>query len=234
MNVSKFCRVHGSRFWVHHLYICITAEEECGTPSQILTAICTALGKLTSNENGHQGCGIYPGSSNKFRSPGYLFKNLVCRVLCRSEMTSLADSESHVLFVSLSLAILPLAGVVFSIYLTYSKWLESPFRGLPYPLGPIPKNIISGNLSDIPRSQPWHTYAKWAKIYGKQCFNHIISSFIQWLLLKATSFIFESTASIRSSWTRWKMSSSCLKSVQAFILIVRRISWSICKFLCRM
>ena len=94
-------------------------------------------------------------------------------------MTSFADSEFHILFVSLSLAIIPLAGVVFSIYLTYLKWLESPFRGLPYPPGPLPKNIISGNSSDIPRSRPWHTYAEWAKIYGKQCFNHIISSFIQ-------------------------------------------------------
>lgn len=133
---------------------------------------------------------------------GAFFKTtLVCCVLCRSEMTLFADSEAHILFVSLSLAILPLAGVVFSIYLTYLRWLESPFRGLPYPPGPLPKNIISGNSSDIPRSRPWHTYAKWAKIYGKQCFNHIqdISSFIQWVFLKATSFIFESTASTRSS-----------------------------------
>ena len=124
-----------------------------------------------------------------------------CRILCRSEMTSLADSESHVLFlVSLSLAILPLAGVVFSIYLTYSRWLESPFRGLPYPPGPLSKNIISGNSSDIPRSRPWHTYATWAKIYGKQYFNHIISSLHSSAVsLKGISFIFESMASTRSS-----------------------------------
>jgi cytochrome P450 len=81
-------------------------------------------------------------------------------------MTS-ADSESNQrLFVSLSLAIIPLAGLVCSIYLTYIRWLASPFRGLPYPPGPLPKNIISGNSGDIPLSQPWHTYAKWAKVYG--------------------------------------------------------------------
>ncbi|KAF8817039.1 cytochrome P450 [Phlegmacium glaucopus] len=80
-------------------------------------------------------------------------------------MTS-SDSASHLLFVSLSLAIIPLAGVVFSIYWTYSKWLESPFRGLPYPPGPPAKNIISGNSNDIPLSRHWHTYANWAKIYG--------------------------------------------------------------------
>ena len=111
------------------------------------------------------------------RCQGGFFKTTlvqVCSVLCRSEMTSLADSESPLLFVSLSLAILPLAGVVFSIYLTYSRWLKSPFRRVSYPPGPLPKNLISGNSSDIPRSRPWHTYAKWAKIYGKQCFNHVI------------------------------------------------------------
>lgn len=93
-------------------------------------------------------------------------------------MTSV-DSESHlrVLFVSLSLAILPFAGVAFSIYLTYTRWLASPFRGLPYPPGPLPRNIISGNLGDIPLSQPWHTYAKWAKVYGKGCSNDITISY---------------------------------------------------------
>lgn len=80
----------------------------------------------------------------------------------------MTSSESHLLLVSLSLAVLPLAGVVFSIYLAYRQWHDSPFRGLPYPPGPVPKNILSGNSSDIPLSRPWHTYASWAKIYGKQ------------------------------------------------------------------
>lgn len=80
-------------------------------------------------------------------------------------MTS-SSSESYLLLVSLSLAVIPLAGVVFSIYTTYSNWRQSPFRGLPYPPGPLPRNILSGNSSDIPVSRPWHTYAKWTKIYG--------------------------------------------------------------------
>jgi hypothetical protein len=108
------------------------------------------------------------------RLPGGFFE--ISLFLCRSVMTSLADSESsRHLFLSLSLAVLPLAGVVFAVYLTYLRWLKSPFRGLPYPPGPLPKNIISGNSSDIPRSRPWHTYAEWAKIYGKQFFSHVIN-----------------------------------------------------------
>lgn len=142
-------------------------------------------------------CHVLPGE----RLSLWLFQNHFRLSLPLLEMTSLADSESHLLFVSLSLAILPLAGVVFSIYLTYSRWLESPLRGLPYPPGPLPKNIISGNSSDIPRSRPWHTYAKWTKIYGKQCFNHIIRLLHSMAVshCKATSFIFESMGSTRSS-----------------------------------
>lgn len=118
-----------------------------------------------------------PGVKDLHRCQGG-FSKVCSHLLLLSEMAS--DSGSHLLFVSLSLAVLPLVGVVFSIYLTYSRWLESPFRGLPYPPGPLSKNIISGNSGDIPLSRPWQTYAKWTKIYGKhwQCFNDIISLFV--------------------------------------------------------
>lgn len=154
-----------------------------------------ALG--SSYENGVQGCGIIYIRVWELRTksdchvlPGERYQRWINTSLtvpifccdCHPEMTSSVDSEFHVLVVSLSLALLPLAGVVFSIYLTYSRWLRSPFRGLSFPPGPPPKNIISGNSDDIPLSQPWHTYAKWARVYGKQCFNHIISFFVHWLL----------------------------------------------------
>ncbi|KAJ7805769.1 cytochrome P450 [Mycena olivaceomarginata] len=41
----------------------------------------------------------------------------------------------------------------------------SPKRGLPLPPGP-PRRYITGNLHQLPTSQPWLQYADWAKEYG--------------------------------------------------------------------
>ncbi|KAF8964339.1 cytochrome P450 [Flammula alnicola] len=70
------------------------------------------------------------------------------------------------LTISILLAIIPLAGVVFGLYTSYSKWLESPFRKVSYPPGPPQQGLLSGILRDTPWSQPWVTYSEWARKYG--------------------------------------------------------------------
>ncbi|KDR82572.1 hypothetical protein GALMADRAFT_237960 [Galerina marginata CBS 339.88] len=69
------------------------------------------------------------------------------------------------LTVSLLLAVLPICGVIFGLYSTYRKWLDSPLRNLAYPPGP-PAAILLGNSMKLPFSQAWVTYADWAKEYG--------------------------------------------------------------------
>jgi len=36
---------------------------------------------------------------------------------------------------------------------------------LPLPPGP-PAEILSGNVHQVPKSEPWRTFAKWSEIYG--------------------------------------------------------------------
>jgi hypothetical protein len=39
------------------------------------------------------------------------------------------------------------------------------YRKLPLPPGP-PAKFISGNVHQVPKSEPWRTYAKWLETYG--------------------------------------------------------------------
>lgn len=39
---------------------------------------------------------------------------------------------------------------------------------LPLPPGPRPK-LFTGNAHQLPKKEPWLTYAKWAESYGAHC-----------------------------------------------------------------
>ncbi|KAF8079095.1 cytochrome P450 [Lyophyllum atratum] len=54
--------------------------------------------------------------------------------------------------------------VITSIGFLVKRWFSLSTR-LPYPPGPQPR-WISGNSHDLPTTQPWLTYSRWAKQYG--------------------------------------------------------------------
>ncbi|TFK49673.1 cytochrome P450 [Heliocybe sulcata] len=63
-------------------------------------------------------------------------------------------------------AILAVLGLFLAISKVY--WFRQARRpsGLPYPSGPWPLPLV-GNLFDVPKSEPWKTYASWGKRYGE-------------------------------------------------------------------
>lgn len=52
--------------------------------------------------------------------------------------------------------------------LCVSSWLVYLRRHsrLPYPPGPAPGNLLSGNLGDLPQKRAWETYHNWAEKYN--------------------------------------------------------------------
>ncbi|KAF8964419.1 cytochrome P450 [Flammula alnicola] len=67
---------------------------------------------------------------------------------------------------SLSFTALPLASAVIILYWSLLRLWRSPLRDLPYPPGPPPKDLISGNARDISSGKLWLTYTEWGKTYG--------------------------------------------------------------------
>jgi len=81
-------------------------------------------------------------------------------------------------------------------------WQKSPLSKLPYPPGPPPKSLISGNLSDLPIEKPWLRYAGWSRKYGT--FHPPVNqiSYAQSLFTQAISFSFACIVKELSSSTR--------------------------------
>ena len=53
-----------------------------------------------------------------------------------------------------------------ALLLLLLPFLKRKYYRIPYPPGP-PGNILFGNLSQIPSSQPWRQFRDWSKVYGK-------------------------------------------------------------------
>ena len=62
---------------------------------------------------------------------------------------------------------LPVGAIVASVlFLLFLPFLKRKYYRISYPPGPR-GNILFGNLSQIPSSQPWKRFRDWSKIYGK-------------------------------------------------------------------
>ncbi|KAG7097523.1 hypothetical protein E1B28_004866 [Marasmius oreades] len=57
------------------------------------------------------------------------------------------------------------AAIAVTLVLAITKYWHGRFTKLPLPPGP-PQKWISGNLQQLPKFQPWFTYAEWSKVYG--------------------------------------------------------------------
>ena len=61
-----------------------------------------------------------------------------------------------------------------AILATVTYWYFSrPLRRLRLPPGPKPR-LLFGNLHQLPSTEPWLTYADWAKAFGKRARCHVV------------------------------------------------------------
>lgn len=65
------------------------------------------------------------------------------------------------------MAICVTGGMILVLGWVCVRWIQAKSHNLPYPPGPTSKNVLFGNLSDIPRRTPWIVYSMWRKIYGE-------------------------------------------------------------------
>lgn len=63
---------------------------------------------------------------------------------------------------------------IWLIALGWALFHSRSSRQLPYPPGPAARNMIAGNVLDLPARFAWNEYIEWGKKYGmtwSRCFN---------------------------------------------------------------